>query len=159
MGKEMPDGLQLLLVEVFEVVLERAEVRDVLEEPFRVDEILVHVAEVGQQHAAPEDEFVQLLGLGALRLVEGPVAFVQLQQEVDLVGLLRPREGVEEIVHRIHLRSAQGAPGLGHAAGQVFLEEQLRTPVRDDEAQIFNASLGIVMPRHLLKERNHILQR
>ena len=155
MLQELADGRFLRLVEVTEILLHSTEVGDICEKALGIDQILVHVGEVRQQHPAPEDELVQRLRLGAGLLVERLVAVVELEQQVHLVCLAGVREAVEEVVHRVQGRHAHRLLPPGDACAQILAEERHRAPVREDEAQVFNPSGGIVMPRHLVEERRH----
>ena len=156
MGEECTEGLLLLRGEVAEIVLQGAQVRDVGEELLRVRQELVRVAEIGQQHVAPEDELVELLRLGAALLVERPVAVIELQQQVHGVGLAHPAELREEVLHRNQLRHAHHPALPGDAGAQVLAEEDQRTPVREDETQVFDVPCGKVVPGHLFQERSHL---
>ena len=155
MLQELADGRFLRLVQVVEAVLDAAEVGDVGEELLGIDEVLVHVGEVRQQHAAPEDEVVERLRLRSVALVERLVAVIKLEQQVHLVRLAGVREAVEEVVHRVQGRHAHRLLPPGDAFAQVLAEERHRAPVREDEAQVFNPSGGLVVPRHLIEERSH----
>ena len=156
MFQELPDGGLLRLVQVVEAVLDASEIGDVREELFGIDEVLVHVGEVRQQHPAPEDEIVQRLGLRAsVTLVERLVAVVELEQQVHLVCLAGVREAVEEVVHRVQGRYAHRTAAGLDAIAQIHAEERQRTPVREDEAQVFNFACSIIMLRHLGEERSH----
>ena len=77
MPEEALQGGALRLREIGEGVAHVLELGEVGEQLRRVDEVLVHVAEVRQQHVAPEDELIQGLGLG----VDLAIASVQLQEK------------------------------------------------------------------------------
>ena len=152
MRQEGPDRLLLPLVQPGEIVLHGTEIRDVGEEFLRIHQVFVHVVEVGQQHPAPEDEFVQRLRLFPVKRL---VAVIQGKQEVHPVGLPRPAEPVEEVVHRVQGRHAHRTARPGYALAQVLAEKRHGTPVREDEAQVFNVHRGMVVPGHLVEKRSH----
>ena len=152
MVHEMQDGLPLDLGQVAVVVLDVLEVRHVGEQVLRVHEELVHVAEVREDHLAPEDEFVQGLGLR----IHGLVGFVQRQQQADAVRHLAAMDLVEEIVDgqglgRVH-RPVRAA--LPQEVAEVLPEEHGRPPVREHEAGPFYVRREI-MGRDLFEKWCH----
>ena len=149
MVHEMQDGLPLDVGQVAVVVLDVLEIRHVGEKVFRVHEELVHVAEIRQDHFAPEDEFVQGLGLRVHRLV----GFIQFQQEADAVRHFPALDLVEEIVDsqglgRMH-RPVRAA--LPQEVAEVLPEEHGRAPVRENETSPVYVRREI-MGRDLLEE-------
>ena len=152
MVHEMQDGLALDVRQVAVVVLDVLEVRHVGEQVLRVHEELVHVAEVREDHLAPEDELVQGLGLR----VHGLVGLVQLQQETDAVRHLAAIDLVEEIVDGQRLRRAHRTvrAALPQEVAEVLPEEHGRPPVGKDEARPFHIGREI-MRRDLFEKWYH----
>ena len=152
MVHEMQDGLPLDFRQVAVVVLDILEIRHVGEQVLRVHEELVHVAEVREDHLAPEDELVQGLGLRVYR----PVGFVQFQQQADAVGHLTALDLVEEIVDGQGLGRQHGPvrAALPQEVAEVLPEEHGRPPVRENEAGPFDIRREI-MGRDLFEEWYH----
>ena len=152
MVHEMQDGLPLDFRQVAVVVLDILEIRHVSEQVLRVHEELVHVAEVREDHLAPEDELVQGLGLRVYR----PVGFVQFQQQADAVGHLTALDLVEEIVDGQGLGRQHGPvrAALPQEVAEVLPEEHGRPPVRENEAGPFDIRREI-MGRDLFEEWHH----
>ena len=132
MLQEAFDGLALGVGQVGEIVLDGLEVGYVGEEHLRVDPVFVDVVEVAEEDVAPENELVKRLRLG----IQGPVAVVELDEELDPVRGADAGRFVEEVVDGQQLRGELGPAGTMEQDLflEVLPEEGVGAAVRENEA-------------------------
>ena len=122
----------LCISKISECILKLSEVGNIGIQLPGVGQVLVHIIEVSQDDISPEDEIVQGLGIP----VQLPIALIEFQKQGHPPGRLRPADLEEELVHCQHLRGnhRNRRRVFPDRIGEVFPEEDHRSPVRENEA-------------------------
>ena len=119
LAKEMPESILLLCSKIVQAILQLPVFRNILEDVPGLHQILVHLGKIAQDDSAPEDEFVQRLGIG----LEDLVAIVEGEHGRHPVGRTQTAQPGEEVVYGDARRGDDGAPLRGGKIPEVLQEE------------------------------------
>ena len=149
-GPEAADSFDLFRLEIREIFLELVEMAGVGEELACVNEIVVDIVEVAEQHFAPVDEIVERF----LLLAASDIDMVEEEEHLQVIRRLERAELLEETVEG---EDGRGEHRSAYGLRKVFAKEEASTAVGEDEGHLLHIStIGIIKTfGNLLKKGSH----
>ena len=147
MADKAVNRIPLVIGKIGIVILNLLQIGHIGKKLLGICKILVNVIEVPKKDISPEDELIQRFRLR----IKLPVTLIKTEQQPDLVGRSHCAYLIKEIVDRQHLRHLQRniRTGCHNGFSQILPEESHRTPVRKDEASVFDLSRTVMILRNL----------
>ena len=135
---ETGDHLDLFGSQIGAVALERFQVAHIGEKHVGIDQVLVDLIEIGQQHAAPEIKRVETF------VVIAGVDFVKLGNELDLIAQAHPSHPLHDFPQTLETGLPQRTPSH---RGERIAEKEPGPAARKHHAQRRNlVAVAVVQP-------------
>ena len=130
--KGAPEGLEealLLLAQEVKELVDLLLALQIVEEVFGIDQLLVYLVKVTQEHFAPVVKAVKAVLAGHILAVD----FEELKDLLQAVGHGMLRELVYKL---LHAQDGGRPDGAAEAGGEVLAEEEARTAVGEDHGEL-----------------------